>query len=322
MSALDRVELVLLVRDEMARREAAGVQAALSAPSTTGVGGPGPSTVTPPARSWSPLGGEGVGSRKHELLLAAPLSTQADGQAQAEGDTDTGLAAGHGENPAPAPKPPALATTKEAAVSKVGDLEVKLAGVRHVRDVSYWKLPEGTPIVPHPDAKALSEAPVGSRFMTGSPDDPGFAWTKTGPDKWMSGKEGDANRRITNTKQLLAYQQGSGNKTALVPPTQYGGAEKGTYTERVNKSLESVTQPPWARSSQRRRERLTQLAPNNSKAARVAQVRAEAKERARKQRNEQRSGVHQNAAGEYVHTATGKRMYPRPGGSGYTSRPR
>ena len=145
MSALDRVELVLLVRDEMARREAAGtaagVQAALSAaPSTTGVGGPGPSPHAPPARSWSPLGGEGVGSRQDKLLLAAPLHGQADAETEKLNGTGeaNGGTAGNPENPAPAPKPPALATTKGADVSLRDDV-FRIEGDRNGTLARFYK---------------------------------------------------------------------------------------------------------------------------------------------------------------------------------------
>ena len=107
-------------------------------------------------------------------------------------------------------------------------LEIKLAVVKHVRDVSYWRLPAGTPIVAHPDAKALSDAPIGSRFYTGSPDQPDYHWTKTGPDQWHAGTLGGYS--TTSTAALLDYQRNSKNKTALVKSSaSFGSAKAGKY---------------------------------------------------------------------------------------------
>jgi hypothetical protein len=114
-------------------------------------------------------------------------------------------------------------------MSALDDLEIKLAVIKHVRDVSYWKLPEGTPIVPHPDPTQLGDAPIGSKFYTGSPDQPDYHWTKTGPDQWKAPGYGTG-QRTAYTKHLLEYQRTSKNKTALVKSSaSYGDAESGKF---------------------------------------------------------------------------------------------
>jgi hypothetical protein len=200
-----------------------------------GVGGPGPSTVTAPARSWSPLGGEGVGSRKHEPLLAAPSKARRDPTPQSETDTGTPQptpergAGGNPENPAASPKPPALATTKGADVSALHDLEVKLAGVRHVRDVAYWKLPEGTPIVAHPKLADIQGAPVGSKVTIKGEGN--RLYVKKNPNWWEGEKrpgQTEPSTRFSDAEMAAATAKNP--QSQLATTTKYGGAEKATGT--------------------------------------------------------------------------------------------
>jgi predicted ABC-type ATPase len=125
-------------------------------------------------------------------------------------------------------------------VGALDDLTVKLAAIKHVRDVGYWHLPWGTPLIAHPNVVHLAKAPPGSKAQTKQRE----LFTKVAPDQWRSEKSG----KVLSNKQLV-----DGGLTRLAPPTHapaqqqavFGQAKKGQF-----KPQQALFKPPQPGSPQ------------------------------------------------------------------------
>ena len=121
------------------------------------------------------------------------------------------------------------------------DLEVKLSILRHVIDTKYWKMPAGSPIVPHPDLTNLQDAPIGSRLgdPTGRSSWTGGSAVKTGPDAWrVHGLEAGGIRQYSSDQ--LAKSLGSDlAKTKLAVPK--GAVSRGQFRDLFGKARQPRT---------------------------------------------------------------------------------
>lgn len=106
-------------------------------------------------------------------------------------------------------------------MSAVERLSVKLSTVRHVRDTSYWKLPYGSVIIPHPRLLDLDQAPLRTKALGAAQ-----SWTKVGYDAW----KGDKTGQVVRSNHLV----GGLSKMALPP-----GVSKANYGLAGRKRVEA-----------------------------------------------------------------------------------
>jgi predicted ABC-type ATPase len=118
-------------------------------------------------------------------------------------------------------------------MSALERLLVKLAVIRHVRDVSYWKLPEGTVIVAHPKVSDLASAGAGSKVKVAAGRDSTLTFQKTPTGNWSSGvgpplTNQQLSQRIGGAKAELAIKGGKAQTGAFGGPTRsaFGGRQQ------------------------------------------------------------------------------------------------